>query len=191
MLATVRNKVGLRLRGAEASRRRLLRLLPKRAVGAEVGVWKGDFSSELLAKTHPRRLHLIDPWQVRDDYDSPLYGTDSDPREIEAIYERVVERFEGDPVVIHRKPSVEVYIPGLSWAYIDGDHTYDGVSADLAHYGAMLSPGGILSGDDYGCRGWWGDSVTEAVDEFRAVEGWKVELMSGGQYALRKPAPTS
>jgi hypothetical protein len=36
--------------------------LPKEGIGAEVGVWKGDFAANLLQRTKPRRLYLIDPW---------------------------------------------------------------------------------------------------------------------------------
>ena len=41
-------------------------MLPKHSVGAEIGVHKGDFSAVILATVAPDRLHLIDPWQLRD-----------------------------------------------------------------------------------------------------------------------------
>ena len=46
--------------------------------------------------------------------------------------------------------------------YIDADHEYDAVRRDLAHYFELLSPDGVLIGDDFGC--WPG--VTRAVEEF-------------------------
>ena len=36
--------------------------LPKNGIGAELGVFKGVFSSVLLETTKPKKLHLIDPW---------------------------------------------------------------------------------------------------------------------------------
>lgn len=45
-----------------ASRDELIALLPKGGVVAEVGVAFGDFSEVILARTLPKRLHLIDPW---------------------------------------------------------------------------------------------------------------------------------
>jgi hypothetical protein len=39
------------------SRRFLFGMLPKDAAWAEVGVWKGDFSAEVLAQARPAALH--------------------------------------------------------------------------------------------------------------------------------------
>jgi hypothetical protein len=46
-------------------RRFLLGLLPRGSVGAEIGVWRGDFSAWILRTVRPARLHLIDPWAFR------------------------------------------------------------------------------------------------------------------------------
>src|SRR5690242_12845224 len=42
------------------SRERILEHLPKHAVCAELGIWRGDFSRAILAATQPARLHLVD-----------------------------------------------------------------------------------------------------------------------------------
>jgi hypothetical protein len=36
----------------------LLEMLPKNSVGAEIGVWKGDFSDRILKALNPKQLHL-------------------------------------------------------------------------------------------------------------------------------------
>lgn len=46
--------------------------------------------------------------------------------------------------------------------YIDADHEYDAVRRDLKNYVTLLSPRGVLIGDDFGC--WPG--VTQAAKEF-------------------------
>lgn len=56
---------------------------------------------------------------------------------------------------------------------IDGDHSYEGVVADLAGYRATLAPDGLILFDDYGASNWPG--VAQAVDE--AVEGGDLELV--------------
>src|SRR2546430_9287984 len=43
----------------------LFKMLPRGSVGAEIGVWKGDFSKLLLRRVRPAELHLVDPWVDR------------------------------------------------------------------------------------------------------------------------------
>src|SRR5258708_461802 len=42
------------------NRLQLLDSLPKHGVAAELGVLRGDFSAEMLARCSPRRLYLVD-----------------------------------------------------------------------------------------------------------------------------------
>ena len=56
-------------------------------------------------------------------------------------------------MIIHRGYSLDV-IPRFppatfNWVYIDADHSYEAVKADLAACRAVLKPGGILAGHDY------------------------------------------
>lgn len=164
------------------TRRRLISGLPKRGIGAEVGTWKGDFSEQLLKQSKPKLLYLIDPWAHRDDpgYEGAWYGGRVDGQaEMDAIYRSVSERFEKQvkrgEVVILRQGSVEAAESladrPLDWVYIDGDHTYEAVKADLEAFHRVIGPGGVIAGDDYGVEGWWSDGVTKAVDEFAASVG--------------------
>jgi hypothetical protein len=36
-------------------------------VGAEIGVWKRDFSAKILAAVGPSKLHVVDPWKFESD----------------------------------------------------------------------------------------------------------------------------
>ena len=76
----------------------------------------------------------------------------------------------------------------LDYVYIDGEHSYEAVTRDLASYFPKVRPGGHLIGDDYGWTG-----VGAAVDAFVARQtGELVALVdpyteqAGGQFALRK-----
>jgi hypothetical protein len=177
-------------------RRRLLARLPKNAVCAEIGTWRGDFAQRILRSRRPRTLHLIDPWEYRDEdaYSSALFGggADEGQGEMDAIYHSVLERFrdriERGQVQVRRSRSVDAaaaFADGsLDWVYIDGDHTYEAVKADLEAYHRTVRPGGLLAGDDYGLPGWWGDGVTRAVDEFAANAQLTI---IGTQFLLEKP----
>ena len=73
----------------------------------------------------------------------------------------------------------------LDWAYVDGDHTYEAVLADLRAFWTLIRDGGCLAGDDYGIKGWWNDGVTRAVDEFAASVD-RSPLIIGSQFLIRK-----
>ncbi|MGH7859695.1 MAG: hypothetical protein ACREQY_20400, partial [Candidatus Binatia bacterium] len=60
--------------GPKDRRAFLLRMLPRDAVCAEIGVWKGELSRRILDKTSPRRLHLIDPWLFQPEFPTRIYG---------------------------------------------------------------------------------------------------------------------
>jgi predicted O-methyltransferase YrrM len=177
-------------------RRRLLAQLPKGAVCAEIGTWRGDFAERIIASRRPRTLHLIDPWEHRqeDAYERAMFGGTHDGQaEMDAIHRSVVERFrsniERGQVHVQRSRSLVAaasFADGcLDWVYIDGDHTYEAVKADLDAYYRTVKPGGFLAGDDYGVPGWWGDGVTRAVDEFAAEASLRIV---GTQFLLQKPA---
>ena len=52
--------------------------------------------------------------------------------------------------------------------YIDADHSYDSVLADLWAWAPYVKPGGLILGDDYGSDMFPG--VQEAWDEFEATQ---------------------
>jgi hypothetical protein len=195
--------LGDRLRQARHrhERARLLRHLPKRSVGVEIGVWAGDLSAAILRTVRPARLHLLDPWAFAPDqaYEKAWYGGTraGSQAEMDEVYERVLQRFETEiadgVVVIHRSPSAEAAARfedgSLDWVYVDGNHLYDYVRADLELFGPKLRPGGLLAGDDYGAAGWWDDGVRRAVDRFLVTEAGAYEsVFLGDQFLLRRAA---
>jgi hypothetical protein len=149
--------------------------IKENAICAEVGVWKGGFSSRILEK-EPQELHLIDPW-IHQDYIERYYSIKQ--KKMDAIYKGVVTKFKNDSrVTIHRKLSIKAEFPKeyFDWVYIDGDHNYETVVKDLNYYYPMIKKGGYLCGDDYG----WTDKncpkgPKPAVDEFTEARGLKLE----------------
>jgi hypothetical protein len=166
--------------------------------GAEIGVFKGDFSAELL-RTQPNRLHLIDPWRSVDDdrRRDALYGIGRRSQaDMDQIHASVVARFASEiatgQVVIHRALSSVAFaaLPNrsLDWVYIDGDHRYDAVLADLRMALAKTRPGGLICCDDYMVYGWFGDDVIRAVHDFRqeAASEMTLALVAGSQIIFRR-----
>jgi hypothetical protein len=177
----------------------LLRLLPRGSAGAEIGVWKGDFSALVLARVRPRLLHLIDPWAFLDEepYRVARYGGGlaKGQRDMDEIYEQVRRRFAKPlatgVVRLHRSPSAEaagsIEDGSLDWVYIDGNHLYEFVRRDLELFSAKVKSGGLIAGDDYGEAGWWEDGVSRAVDEFVVETGAEPVAFRRSQFVLRNP----
>lgn len=185
----------LQLRDA---RRSLVRMLPRDAVGAEIGVWRGDFSARLLRATRPVKLHLVDPWRFMggEAYREAWYGgrEAADQAAMDRIHAEVVRRFRREVaagiVEVHRTTSAEaasLFADGyFDWVYVDGDHLHEAVRSDLELFAPKVRPGGLLAGDDYGLPGWWEDGVTRAVDEFAAASGHELLTLEGNQFVLVK-----
>ena len=194
-------RLGDRLRQARhrRERARLLRRLPKHSVGVEIGVWAGDLSAAILRAVRPVQLHLLDPWAFAPDerYEQAWYGgaRAGSQAEMDEVYKRVLQRFETEiadgAVVIHRSTSAEAAAgfedASLDWVYVDGNHLYEYVRADLELFAPKVRPGGLLAGDDYGTPGWWDDGVRRAVDRFLVTQaGTYAPVLLRDQFLLRR-----
>jgi SAM-dependent methyltransferase len=188
----------IRRRRRVLRRRRLLAQLPKHGVGAEIGVWKGDFSAEIIRICRPRKLHLIDPWEYQSDseYSGALYGdaVAKEQAHMEATLNGIRSRFayelNAGTVEINREFS-QVLAPTFpdeyfDWVYVDGNHLYEFVKQDLESFYPKLRPGGFLAGDDYHDRGWWKGGVKQAVDEFAESHACELTIVVD-QFVIRKP----
>ena len=178
------------------ARRTLLDRLPTKSSGAEVGVWKGEFSARLLKHLRPRTLHLIDPWSFQPEIPNSWYGGASatSQQDMDTIYEGVRARFSGaiDKGVVHlhrteaHSAAAEIDAVSLDWVYLDGDHRYEAVRDELVLYASLVKPGGIIAGDDYHGEGWWEGGVKRAADEWATERGLRLELI-GSQFLTRLP----
>jgi hypothetical protein len=176
-----------------------LELPPRGSLCAEIGVWRGDFSAEILRLARPAKLHLVDPWafMTGEAYAEARYGgkAAADQAAMDDLYAGVIHRFAepiaGGVVEVHRCESAEAasrFPDGsFDWIYVDGNHLYEFVRADLEAYDPKVKAGGLIAGDDYGARGWWEDGVTRAVDEFVEARGYEVVSLAASQFVLRKP----
>lgn len=162
---------------------------------AEIGVWKGDFSQEILEQCKPRKLHLVDPWIFDGDCPERWHGgSDAKTQEdMDAIYQNVVDRFScHSNVEIHRMMSCEaVHLFGneyFDWIYIDGDHSYDAVRQDLSMWWDKVKSGGTIIGDDYrwrderGCK-----TVKRAYKEVISERFIARTYIRAGQFFIEKP----
>lgn len=184
----------------EAVRDFILARMPRDGMVAEIGVDLGDFSANILALNRPRVLHLIDPWAAAGgeygQFAAAGSGSAAAARALNAAerYNFVCRRFTaeiaGGRVIVHRADSQSAAAAfadsSLDWVYIDGNHSYAYVKADLTAYFCKVKPGGYMVCDDYHYAGFWDDGVTRAVDEFVAGAPVRPIFKRRSQFVMRK-----
>lgn len=157
------------------TRRDLLTLLPGDLVIAEIGVFAGEFSREILEVCNPATLHLVDLW-------SGITGSgDVNGHRYVSLdltnYDQLLARSLPPCVQVHKSHSISWLLdlkPGsLDAIYLDGDHSGTTVAAELDLARSRVRKGGWIMGHDYACLdGTWDfSSVALAVDSFVRKEG--------------------
>ena len=182
------------------TREYLLCRMPRRSVCAEIGVHEGEFSEQILSAVEPQELHLIDPWihEEEGSCEESRYGGLGPKGQaiLDERYERVKERFAKEirtgQVRLHRNlsnvASNDFDDNYFDWIYVDGNHLYEFVMQDLQLYLPKLKPGGYITGDDYGVRGWWDNGVERAVNEFVSQNDGLMLEVRGTQFIIGKGA---
>jgi cephalosporin hydroxylase len=149
----------------------------------------------------PEKLVLIDPWaHIEDDSHAEAFVGRTGKTKMDRIFDGVVKKFETEiaagQVALIRDFSVPALAQftdqSISFAYVDGDHSYEGVSADLAALFPKMKRGGIMAFDDYHRRGWWGDGVIRAINEFLGAHprDLRIRAVVGAQIAIEVLDPS-
>ncbi len=168
-------------------------VLPKNGIGAELGVFRGQFSPSLLYYTEAVELHLVDPWYLLTGYwhwgggnrstiDAVIKILKTWKREIEV--KKVFVHIGDDRVVLKTFP--DSY---FNWVYIDSSHEYNHTLEELKILKFKVKPDGVIAGDD-----WQPDpsnrhhGVFKAVNEFIETNGYSIIYMNNidRQWAIRK-----
>jgi len=148
-------------------RTQLNTLMPKRKlVGAEIGVASGLNSNDMLTNWNVKKLYLIDIWKSIPDQ----AGDASQPQDwhdfnLESA-KRLMKNHKGKYKFLQGKSiemSKQVPNDSLDFIYIDSDHSYEGVMADLMAWVPKVKKGGIVAGHDFLNPAY---GVSQAVMEF-------------------------
>ena len=171
----------------------LLNHIPKKTVGAEIGVHTGDFSLKILNTTNPKHLYLIDPWKsfTENAYSQSWYGSSTTQSNMDQRFNIVKNKTaKYDNVSIIRKLSYEASNDfednSLEWIYIDGDHTFEGVCKDFESFYPKIKPKGYIYGDDYSLGNWWGSGVVDALHKNLYEKNLKLIFLQNEQFCVQK-----
>ena len=189
-IATEVTGLGAAERLAAERWRSLQNWVPLRAVGAELGVFKGHLSPYFLTKL-PRTLYLVDPWYRL----APTWTwcKSGDPNTYNAFlsilrqFEREINLGQVVPVVDFSVPFLRGLEPhSLDFCYLDSSHSYEGTRDELPAIAGALKSSGLLLGDD-----WREDQnhrhhgVTRAVREWLDAGRAKILFVDKQQWGLR------
>ena len=125
----------------------------------EIGSYVGE--STLMFAQNFKEVVSVDPYI--NDYDL------TDDACHHAPFDKVYAEFIKNTLAIHNIKSIREtsqnafsILKDQQWdmVYIDGLHTFEGVSYDIEHYKSIIKPGGFICGHDYG----WGN-VRHAIGQ--------------------------
>lgn len=122
-------------------------------IGVEIGVQNGDFSMYLLETGLFKTLYSIDPYPAKIpgvyQHGEQYYCEDYNQTYETALIN--LSRFKESILIREYSAAASFQFKDetIDFIFIDGDHTYNGVTTDLMLWWPKIKPGGIISGHDY------------------------------------------
>lgn len=127
------------------------------AAFVEVGCWHGRstayMAEEIKRRMLPVTFYAVDTWKgnednglvelVRRDHGGDLFPTFVRNMSRVGVYDYITPIQEPSTTAAARFPD-----RSLDFVFLDGDHTFEGVAADLRAWGPKIKPGGCLAGHD-------------------------------------------
>lgn len=147
-------------------RRDLWKLITIPGDSAEIGVAEGYFSADILSWNISQTHYMVDRWAcvptAKGDSAQPQSWHE---KNMKSAAERVVKycpramMMKGESI----KMAKQVRDYSLNFLYIDGDHSYLGVTMDLLAWSGKVKNGGVIALHDYEMPQY---GVKRAVQEF-------------------------
>lgn len=156
--------------------------LPMHSVGAELGVFAGEFSAEIVNIVRPSCLYLVDTFEG---VVCAGYGENWKPsRRVDMSLMQAIlrKRFDDAPVVVVKNDSI-VWLQEtaqlstvLNWVYIDTTHEYEQTARELEAARAAVESNGWICGHDFSYP-----EVSRAVSEFCERHSLTVEVTTAAE----------
>jgi hypothetical protein len=141
----------------------------------EIGVAKGSYS-KIIYNWGFKKLYLCDAWREYKDQDGRLTPQSTCNKWIEDL----ITYFKSKPVIFVIEDSVKAASHFdnnfFDFIYIDADHSYEGVKADLNAWYDKCKIGGLFAGHDILTKN---TGVKKALDEFCNNKKIKYNVTNG------------
>lgn len=174
--------------------------LPENPICVELGVFDGKFSKMILENLTPKKLYLVDPWEIGNDKNGgdEKYGDQigdlptsySNNNHLEIVKNNFQAEIGDNIIEIIKKFSYDAVklFPDnyFDFIYIDACHLYNCVKSDLIDYLPKLKNGGLMCGHDYIEFDNFG--IIPAVNEFIIEHNFEFVLLNenGTDWAIKR-----
>ena len=153
-------------------------------VGVEIGVCLGATTEEFILKIpNIKKLYGVDSYPTYIDWNGADYNDDRQQKMKESADNRL--KPYDDKVTLVYQTSLEFAdtLPpeSLDFVFIDGDHSYEGSSADFKAYYPLIKKGGIFAGHDIVLP-----DVAKALKDFLGEDFSKIKQVSNNAWYLIK-----
>lgn len=114
----------------------------------EVGSWEGRSTITLANAVRPRPVHAVDTWEGSP---AEISADIAATRDVFAQFQTNIDQFTRGNVVVHRmgwRDYVRQSSGPVALLFIDAEHTYREVYDTIEAFLPLMSPGGIVCGDD-------------------------------------------
>lgn len=159
------------------SRDHILPLMPKGGVCAEIGTQTGDFAKLIFSVLQPAKLHL---------YDIDFSAFDHEHFKSAAKSGRIEMHLGDSSTLLGQMPDGH-----FDFIYVDGDHSYEGVTKDLAQALRKIKENGWIVCNDYTLYSSLEKTkygVYRAVNEFCLNHGFEIIYLGLHKWAYHDVA---
>lgn len=115
-------------------------------IGAQVGTGKGPLTAHIMKSNHGKKFTLIDVAYY------PMNGDENTTKRAQELWEKRVAPYR-HKVKIIELPSIEaakqIDDESLDFVFIDADHSFESVLADITAWFPKVRKGGLISGHDF------------------------------------------
>ena len=153
----------------------------------EVGVWRGEFSAQMCNRLQPNGFWGVDPYELYEGYTDKPGAEFNNQTSLDQLYEAVNRNYSrintvGTSKLLRMQGSeaaAKFEDEYFDVVYIDADHKYEAVKADIQTWWPKVRQGGVLVGHDYIERSHVEEfGVIPAVQEFVAEHNLKFWITS-------------
>ncbi len=152
--------------------------------GVEVGVYRGEYSEEMLKRIPNLQITLIDPWA---EYDMSKLTIKHQERNYTKAKERLAPWVKkGQATIVRESSESEVANfkdNSLDFVYIDGSHHFNHCAVDLIKWSPKVRSGGMVAVHDY--------NAAKRNGVLQAVNGYTYCNMIKEWYVTKEIIPTA